>query len=130
MVWKERCLHDTYTRTKGKVFELIIPYEKENIDPWSFRKPARYSYLALKRLNAHQNPIVAIGKKSSKVDDVEIVTDKVAVDDIDTVTLYLNPVNQKPYYDYILSLNPKRIIFNPGTENEELYALAKKRESR
>jgi hypothetical protein len=42
------------------------------------------------------------------------------------VTLYLNPLNQKEYYDYIVSLKPKRIIFNPGTENEELYQIAKK----
>ena len=47
-----------------------------------------------------------------------------ALTDVDTVTLYLNPTNQKPYYDYILSLKPKRIIFNPGTENEELEKLA------
>jgi predicted CoA-binding protein len=44
---------------------------------------------------------------------------------VDTVTLYLNPQNQKQYYDYILSLHPKRLIFNPGTENDELYSLAK-----
>ena len=47
--------------------------------------------------------------------------------DIDTVTLYLNPVNQKEYYDYILSLKPQRIIFNPGAENEELAELATKK---
>jgi predicted CoA-binding protein len=44
--------------------------------------------------------------------------------DVDTVTLYLNPDHQKMYYDYILSLHPKRIIFNPGTENDELASLA------
>lgn len=48
------------------------------------------------------------------------------MDDIDTVTLYLNPANQVPYYDYIISLKPKRIIFNPGTENDELESLANK----
>lgn len=58
---------------------------------------------------------------------MEIDKFKQEASDIDTVTLYLNPANQKEYYDYILSLNPKRIIFNPGTENEELYDLAEKK---
>jgi predicted CoA-binding protein len=47
------------------------------------------------------------------------------VEDVDTVTMYLNPLHQKEYYNYILSLKPKRIIFNPGAENEELAQLAK-----
>jgi len=82
--------------------------------------PSRYSYLAIKRLLAHGHEVVAIGKRKGKVADVEILTDQPPLDDVHTVTLYLNPANQKPYYDYILSLKPKRIIFNPGTENEEL----------
>ena len=53
-----------------------------------------------------------------------IGTEKQPWNDIDTVTLYLNPTNQKEYYDYILSLKPKRIIFNPGTENDELIEKA------
>jgi predicted CoA-binding protein len=44
--------------------------------------------------------------------------------ELDTVTLYLSPENQKPFYNYLLELKPKRIIFNPGTENEELQLLA------
>ena len=82
--------------------------------------PGRYSYLAIKRLQAHGHDVVAIGKRKGKVGDVDIVTEHPPMEDIHTVTLYLNPTNQKPYYDYILSLKPKRIIFNPGTENEEL----------
>ena len=57
--------------------------------------------------------------------DVTIEKEKIPVTDVDTVTLYLNPTHQREYYDYILSLNPKRIIFNPGTENDELVKLAK-----
>ena len=87
--------------------------------------PERYSYLAINRLHTAGHPVVAIGKKKSMVNGVEITTDKPAANDIDTVTLYLNPANQKAYYNYILSLKPKRIIFNPGTENPELYDLAK-----
>lgn len=82
--------------------------------------PSRYSYLAIKRLKAHGHEVVAIGKRAGNVDDVSIVTEQPAMEDIHTVTLYLNPANQKPYYDYIASLKPKRIIFNPGTENDEL----------
>lgn len=86
--------------------------------------PARYSYLAINRLRNHNHPVVAIGRKPEKVFDVEVGTEKKPFDNVDTVTLYLNPKNQEQYYDYILSLNPKRIIFNPGTENDELVRLA------
>ena len=86
--------------------------------------PSRYSFLALNKLKRYGHPVEAIGKRKGNVDGVEIVTGNPALQDVDTITLYLNPVNQQPYYDYILSLNPKRIIFNPGTENPELEALA------
>ncbi len=82
--------------------------------------PARYSYLAIKKLLAHGHEVLAIGNKKGEVEQVTIETEKIPFKDIDTVTLYLNPTNQKPYYDYILSLKPKRVIFNPGTENGEL----------
>ncbi len=87
--------------------------------------PSRYSYLAIQRLSALKHPVVAIGKRTGRVGQVDIVTEQ-PTEDIDTVTLYLNPNNQKPFYDYILSLKPQRIIFNPGTENDELYELARK----
>lgn len=84
----------------------------------------RYSNMAVKKLTAHNHPVTAIGNKEGSINDIEIVKNNPIIKDVDTVTLYLNPQNQKPYYDYILSLNPKRIIFNPGTENEELEKLA------
>ena len=87
--------------------------------------PSRYSYLALQRLRNNGHPVVAIGKKYTKVADVNITKEKEPLTDIDTVTLYLNPAHQQEYYDYILSLHPKRIIFNPGAENDELAELAK-----
>jgi predicted CoA-binding protein len=86
--------------------------------------PARYSYLALNRLKNHGHPIVAIGRKEAVVAGVPIHDETLDEKDVDTVTLYLNPDHQKMYYDYILSLHPKRIIFNPGTENDELASLA------
>src|SRR5687767_12884929 len=87
--------------------------------------PARYSYLALKKLQAYKHPVVAIGKKKGKVGEVSIQTDHLPVEGVDTITLYLNPQNQKEYYDYILELKPNRIIFNPGTENNDLIKQAK-----
>ena len=80
--------------------------------------PARYSYLAMQRLRAHDHPVVAIGRRVGRVADVDITKEHLPENDVDTVTLYLNPKNQVEYYDYILNLHPKRIIFNPGTEND------------
>ncbi|MFT4092172.1 MAG: CoA-binding protein [Niabella sp.] len=82
--------------------------------------PSRYSNMALKRLRAYGHDVAAIGFRKGKVDDVEIVKEKTDIKDIDTVTLYMNEQNQKEYEDYILSLKPRRIIFNPGAENEAL----------
>ncbi len=86
--------------------------------------PARYSYLAINRLKNNDHPVVAIGRRKGKVAGVEIDKEKTPFTGIDTVTLYLNAANQKEYYDYIISLHPNRIIFNPGTENDELAELA------
>lgn len=87
--------------------------------------PSRYSYLAIRKLAAHQHPIVAVGKKKGQVGEVEIHTDHLPAADVDTITLYLNPFHQVEYYDYIMNLRPRRIIFNPGTENDELIKMAK-----
>ena len=89
--------------------------------------PSRYSYLAVQRLRSHGHPVVAIGRKNTKVGDVIIEKEQKPFDNIDTITLYLNPQHQQEYYDYILSLKPNRIIFNPGAENDELTRLARAR---
>ncbi len=89
--------------------------------------PSRYSYLAIHRLKNHGHPVVAIGKRQTDVAGITVETEKKIFDNIHTVTLYLNPQHQKEYYSYILSLNPQRIIFNPGAENEELFDLAKQK---
>lgn len=86
--------------------------------------PSRYSFLAVEKLRRYGHPVVAIGKKAGVVADTSILTDKPAENDVDTITLYLSQANQRLYYDYILSLHPKRIIFNPGAENPELEKLA------
>jgi uncharacterized protein len=87
--------------------------------------PERYSFLAINKLRKNGHPVVAIGRKTATVADVAVVTEQKSLENIDTVTLYLNANNQKEYYNYILSLRPKRIIFNPGAENEELASIAK-----
>ena len=86
--------------------------------------PARTSFLAVNKLRSNNYPDIAIGKKTGTIGNIEIITEPKTFKDIDTITLYLNPANQKEWYDYILSLQPRRIIFNPGTENDELYDLA------
>lgn len=98
--------------------------EKKTLVLGASENTNRYSNMAIRRLRAKGHPVVAIGNRKGEVLDVEIGTEQVPMDDIDTVTLYLNPTNQQPYIDYILSLKPKRIIFNPGTENMQLEALA------
>lgn len=86
--------------------------------------PSRYSYLAVKALQSKGHDVTAIGNRSGTVGRVTIETEPRPIDNLDTVTLYLNAGNQKQYYDYILSAQPKRIIFNPGAENEELATMA------
>ena len=98
--------------------------EKKTLVLGASDNPSRYSFIAIQRLRGNGHPVVAIGRKNTKVGDVPIVITKENFDAVDTVTLYLNPRHQQEYYDYILSLHPKRIIFNPGTENDELVALA------
>lgn len=87
---------------------------------------SRYSNLAIHKLIAHGHEVVALGKKTGNIESVEINTEKVSYKDLDTVTLYLNPTNQIEFYDYIISLKPKRVIFNPGTENPEFYQILRK----
>ncbi|MEO7394300.1 MAG: CoA-binding protein [Chitinophagaceae bacterium] len=88
--------------------------------------PARYSHLAVNKLASKGHDVTAIGKRAGKIGNVEIVTGQKEISDLDTVTLYLNANNQKQYYDFIISQKPKRIIFNPGAENDELAEMAKK----
>jgi len=81
--------------------------------------PERYSYKAIKALKANDHEVVAIGLRSGEVAGVLFDAEKKSFENIDTVTLYVGPKNQPEYYEYILSLQPQRVIFNPGTENPE-----------
>ena len=86
--------------------------------------PARYSNLAIKRLVNYKHDVEAICNRRGMVMGVPIETEAKPLNDIDTVTIYLNPVHQKAYYYYIISLHPKRIIFNPGAQNGGLAEMA------
>jgi len=99
--------------------------QKKTIVLGASTNPERYSYLAVSRLHEHGIPVVPIGKKQGVIAGENIIVGEPIINDVHTVSLYLNPTNQKLYYDYIFSLHPKRIIFNPGAENPELAALAK-----
>jgi predicted CoA-binding protein len=88
--------------------------------------PGRYSHLAVERLINHGYEVFAFGLKKGAISDVVIDTELRSYSALDTITLYLSPERQVQYYDYLISLNPKRIIFNPGTENPEFYELLKR----
>lgn len=89
--------------------------------------PDRYAQIALQMLKEYKHPVVPMGINGGEYRGQKILNlnEKPEVEGVDTVTLYLSPKNQKQWYDYILSLAPKRIIFNPGTENPEFISLAK-----
>lgn len=88
--------------------------------------PTRYAYTAAHLLAEYQHPIVPVGIKSGTVAEQKILDlrTRPAIADVDTVTLYIGPRHQPEWYDYILDLRPRRIVFNPGTENRELYQRA------
>lgn len=83
----------------------------------------RYSYKAISSLIGKSHQIIALGTKKGMVLDIPIHTEKDNFSGVDTVSLYINSKIQKEYYDYILSLKPRRVIFNPGTENKEFYEI-------
>ncbi|MBT8316555.1 MAG: CoA-binding protein [Lutibacter sp.] len=88
--------------------------------------PNRYSYLAIQKLIANAIEVRALGRKKGEIFNVKINTFKKFFKDIHTITVYLNKKNQVEFYNYILEINPKRVIFNPGTENVELEKLLSK----
>jgi predicted CoA-binding protein len=89
--------------------------------------PDRFSYKAIQKLQRMNHEVIAIGRKDVNLENIKIRKGMPKdIDLIHTVTMYINAQNQKEYYNYILSLHPERIIFNPGTINPELADLAKK----
>ena len=95
----------------------MIMASKKTLVIGASENPARYSYLAVNKLKNYGHPVEAIGKRKGSVNGIEIVTGTPPLKDIDTVTLYVNPQRQSEYFDYVADLKPRRVIFNPGTEN-------------
>lgn len=120
-------MHNWELFEKAAGFKRYTMNNKKTLVLGASANPSRYSYLAINMLREKGHEVTAIGKRTGKVNDVEIKAEEQPIENLDTVTLYLNANNQKSYYDYIFSLNPKRIIFNPGAENQELAALAKEK---
>ncbi len=88
--------------------------------------PSRYAYHAVQRMIENGIEVFPIGIRAGEIMGTKILIGKPSFSAIHTVTLYLNPHNQREYYDYIIFLKPKRIVFNPGAENFELMQLAKR----
>ncbi len=86
----------------------------------------RYSNRAVRSLVAHQHEVVAYGLKPGEIAGIFIDTELKNYQNIDTVSMYINPSRQQELYDYIIPLNPRRVIFNPGTENPEFQLLLDK----
>lgn len=90
-------------------------------------RPDRYSHLAIQRLRAHGLPVLAVGRRPGEVVGVPIQQAVPNGAQVDTVTLYINPFHQRSWYGDILNIGARRIVFNPGTENPELEAMARGR---
>lgn len=84
--------------------------------------PARYANMAIRSLRNSNHEVVALAKREGQVEDVKITTEFPS-DEIDTVSLYVGPQRQPEYYSKVINLQPRRVIFNPGTENPEFYQL-------
>lgn len=87
--------------------------------------PDRYSNRAVRKLKQYGHEVVAVGLRAGEIDGVKIHADRPVIENVDTVTMYVGAQNQVALYDYIFSLNPRRIIFNPGAENEDLEMKAR-----
>jgi len=98
-------------------FKTLVIGASENHD--------RYSNKAVLMLQKFGYDVVSLGNRPGKINGITIETENILFEDIHTITLYINPEIQKIYRDYILQLKPKRIIFNPGTENTSLELEAK-----
>lgn len=90
--------------------------------------PERYAYKAAESLLKHGHEIELLGLRPDTIFNQTIQTEKIQFNDIDTVTLYVGPKNHAVYYDYVIAVKPKRVLFNPGTENPEFQELLKKNE--
>jgi len=88
--------------------------------------PERYGYKATVALQNKHHEAIPVGIKEGVINGTQILLGKPELKDVDTVTLYVGPQNQPEWYDYVIGLKPKRVIFNPGTENSQFENLLQK----
>lgn len=89
--------------------------------------PDRYAWKAVVSLQKHGFEVVPVGNRAGEIGGLPILLGQPKIDDVDTITLYLGEARQPEFYDWIFSLSPRRLIFNPGAENRELFQLARER---
>jgi uncharacterized protein len=87
--------------------------------------PERYSYKASISLKNHGHKVYPVGLRQGKIDGLDIITSRPEIKNVDTVTMYVGPLHIDVWINYVLSLHPKRIIFNPGAESDHLTDMAK-----
>jgi predicted CoA-binding protein len=85
--------------------------------------PERYAYKATIALQKRNHEVIPVGIQDGEINGIKIIREKIDIDNVDTITLYVGPKNQPSWFEYIIGLKPKRVIFNPGTENSEFEQL-------
>lgn len=85
--------------------------------------PERYAYKATIALQRRNHEVIPVGIQDGEINGIKIIKEKIDIDNVDTITLYVGPKNQPSWFEYIIGLKPKRVIFNPGTENPEFEEL-------
>lgn len=116
---------DNLKTVRAKNYSPVKEKNMKTLIIGASKKPERYAYKAAERLLTHGHKIELLGLRPDTIFEQVIDTEKKQYPDIDTVTLYVGPQRQPEYYDYIVSLKPRRVIFNPGTENDEFYKILK-----
>jgi uncharacterized protein len=109
--------------TFASYIDLKMTKNKKTLVLGATTKPERAAFKAIQMLVANGHSVLALGQNAGEVSGVKINTKAIPVKNIDTITLYLNPTRQRDYYNYIVEAKPKRVLFNPGTENPEFYQL-------
>lgn len=117
------------TNTKDRSESASGQTEKRTLVLGASLKSERHSNMAIRMLRDHEHPVLALGLRKGRVMDVDVENDREMItrEGIHTVTMYMNARRQEEFIDYILDLEPKRIIFNPGAENRKLLFLARDR---
>jgi predicted CoA-binding protein len=112
-----------YNRKSNQILYFCQMKNKKTLVLGASTKPERYAFKAITMLVEKGHSVMAIGQNAGEVAGVNIRTKNIPLSNINTVSLYLNPLRQREFYNYIIETKPKRVIFNPGTENPEFYQL-------